>query len=61
MADECRRLLDSLPDETFRNVAVWKMEGQTNAEIAARLGCVESTVQRKLQRIRALWTREGLS
>ena len=61
VADECQRLLDRLPDETYRNVAVWKMEGQTNAAIAARLGCVESTVERKLQRIRKLWTREGIS
>jgi RNA polymerase sigma factor (sigma-70 family) len=60
-ADEFRRLLDLMPDETFRSVAVWKMEGQSSAEIAARLGCVESTVQRKLKRIRDLWTREGIS
>ena len=37
------------------------MEGQTNAAIAARLGCVDSTVERKLKRIRDLWTREGIS
>jgi len=61
VADECRQLLDRLGDETLRSVAVWKMEGQTNAAIAARLGCVESTVQRKLQRIRNLWRREGIS
>jgi DNA-directed RNA polymerase specialized sigma24 family protein len=61
VADECRRLLDRLGDETLRAVAVWKMEGQTNAAIAARLGCVDSTVERKLQRIRDLWTREGIS
>ena len=61
VADECRRLLDRLGDETFRSVAVWKMEGETNAAIAARLGCVTTTVERKLQRIRELWTREGSS
>jgi DNA-directed RNA polymerase specialized sigma24 family protein len=61
MADESRRLLDRLGDETLRAVAVWKMEDQTNAAIAARLGCVTSTVERKLQRIRKLWTREGIS
>ena len=37
------------------------MEGQTNAAIAARLGCVETTVERKLRRIRDIWTREGIS
>jgi DNA-directed RNA polymerase specialized sigma24 family protein len=61
MADESRRLLDRLGDETLRNVAVWRMEGQTNAEIAARLGCVAKTVERKLRRIRELWGREGNS
>ena len=61
VADECRRLLECLGDETLRSVAVWKMEGQTNAAIAARLGCVVSTVERKLKRIRDLWNREGIS
>jgi len=61
MADECRRLLDRLGDETLRSVAVWKMEGQTNAAIAQRLGRVASTVERKLQRIREPWAREGIS
>ena len=62
VADECRRLLDLLADEgDLRDVALWKMEGQTNAAIAARLKVVESTVSRKLRRIRDLWTREGVS
>ena len=61
VADECRQLLDRLGDETLRAVAVWKMEGQTNAAIASRLGCVDSTVERKLKRIRDLWAREGIS
>jgi DNA-directed RNA polymerase specialized sigma24 family protein len=34
------------------------MEDYTNAEIAARLGCVVQTVERKLQRIRRRWERE---
>ena len=61
VADEYRRLLDCLGDEKLRAVAVWKMEGETNAAIAARLGLVESTIERKLKRIRHLWTREGIS
>ncbi len=43
----------------LRAVAVWKMEGETNAEIAARLGVVVSTVERKLRRIRDLWDAGG--
>jgi DNA-binding NarL/FixJ family response regulator len=41
------------------SVAVWKMEGQTNREIAEKLGCVEQTVERKLRSIRRLWLAEG--
>ena len=48
MADECHRLLGRLGEATFRQVAVWKMEGYTNAEIAGKLGCVKNTVGRKL-------------
>jgi DNA-directed RNA polymerase specialized sigma24 family protein len=56
MADECRRLLDLLPDVSLRAVALWKMEGFTNREISNKLGCVETTVERKLRAIRELWS-----
>lgn len=56
--EECSRLLGLLTDESLRLVSRRKLEGCTNAEIAAELGCVESTVERKLQRIRGLWQRE---
>jgi IS30 family transposase len=36
-------------------------KGETNAAIAARLGCVASTVERKLRWVRDLWTREGIA
>src|SRR5262249_47639103 len=58
MADECRLLLGRLGDDTLRSVALWKMEGQTNREIAEKLGCVESTVERKLRSIRSHWLAE---
>jgi RNA polymerase sigma factor (sigma-70 family) len=54
-ADECRRLLDALQDPELRQVALWKVEGYTNEEIAARLDCVPRTVERKVRRIRLLW------
>jgi DNA-directed RNA polymerase specialized sigma24 family protein len=55
MIDECRRLLDLLPDPTLRSVALWKMEGYTNVEIAAKLGCIDKTVERKVRAIRDIW------
>ena len=61
LADECRRLLECLGDATLRSVAVSKMEGYTNAEIADKLACAEVTIERKLQRIRGLWTGEKAS
>jgi RNA polymerase sigma factor (sigma-70 family) len=58
MADEYQRLLGRLDDGELRSIALWKVEGLTNEEIADRLGCVERTVERKLQRIRILWAED---
>jgi DNA-directed RNA polymerase specialized sigma24 family protein len=59
VTEECRRLLELLGDESLRRIALWKMEGYTNAEIAVKLGRVEGTVERKLALIRARWEGEG--
>jgi DNA-directed RNA polymerase specialized sigma24 family protein len=59
VAEECDRLLRLLDDEQMRAVAVWKMEGYTNEEIAARLDCVSRTVERKLRAIRSIWEHQG--
>jgi RNA polymerase sigma factor (sigma-70 family) len=59
VAEQYRRLLDLLGDDTLRRVAVWKMEGFTNDEIAARLKCSRRTVARKLETIRILWSEES--
>jgi RNA polymerase sigma factor (sigma-70 family) len=58
VADECRHLLDSLQEPELRQVALWKVEGYTNEEIAARLDCVPRTIERKVSRIRMLWKHE---
>jgi DNA-directed RNA polymerase specialized sigma24 family protein len=58
VADECRRRLAMLGNETLRSIALWKMEGFTNDEIAAKLGCVRFTVVRKLQAIRRAWSED---
>jgi DNA-directed RNA polymerase specialized sigma24 family protein len=48
-------LLECLPSDQLRAIAADRMEGRTNPEIARRLGCALSTVERKLQVIRLLW------
>lgn len=56
-AEELELRLTQLEEPGLRDIAVRKMEGFSNAEIAEQLGCVERTVERKLQVIRALWTK----
>lgn len=58
MADECRCLLDRLGDPQLREIALWKMEGYSHAEIAVKLGCVTTTVERRLRLIRSIWDKE---
>jgi DNA-directed RNA polymerase specialized sigma24 family protein len=55
VADECRSRLEGLKDESFRQVALLRMEGYGNAEIAARLGTNVRAVERKLAAIRKRW------
>jgi DNA-directed RNA polymerase specialized sigma24 family protein len=57
VSEECARLLGLLGDEHLRQVAVWKMEGYTNEEIAGKLGRSIPTVERKLAAIRTIWER----
>jgi DNA-directed RNA polymerase specialized sigma24 family protein len=57
MAEQCRRLLDCLKEEPLRRVALLKLEGYTNEEIAGQLACSRTTVGRKLTRIRRLWSK----
>jgi RNA polymerase sigma factor (sigma-70 family) len=55
VAEECERLLDGLKEDDLKVIAVWKSEGCTNEEVAARLGVVLRTVERKLHVIRERW------
>jgi DNA-directed RNA polymerase specialized sigma24 family protein len=57
-AEECQRLLDLLGDPVLASVALARMEGHTNEEIAARLGFAPRSVRRKLRMIRDLWEKE---
>ena len=61
VAEQYGRLLDLLGDDTLRQVAVWRMEGLTNDEIAERLDCSTRTVARKLETIRIIWRSETVA
>jgi DNA-directed RNA polymerase specialized sigma24 family protein len=62
VADEFQRLLGRLEDPVLHAIALWKMEGFTNQEIATRLSSVRRagmrTVQRKVDLIRKTWQAE---
>jgi DNA-directed RNA polymerase specialized sigma24 family protein len=58
ISEELRRLLEKLDDATLYQIALWKMEEFTSAEIAAKLGRSERTIERKLRRIRCIWEEE---
>jgi RNA polymerase sigma factor (sigma-70 family) len=58
--EQYRALLAALEDKTLEQIAVWRMEGLSNEEIAHQLKCAVRTVERKLERIRAIWTEYGL-
>ena len=49
-----QRVMDNLGDDTLRKIAQLKLEGYSQQEIAEKLGCVERTVRRKLERIRMI-------
>jgi DNA-directed RNA polymerase specialized sigma24 family protein len=56
LAEETERKLAQLPDD-LRRIALYKLEGYTNEEIAAlpEMGCSVRTVERKLRLIREAW------
>jgi DNA-directed RNA polymerase specialized sigma24 family protein len=58
VAEEHQRLLGLLGDAELQRVAVWKMEGYSLEEIAARVGRVPRTVKRWLRLIRKIWEQE---
>jgi len=57
-AEEFTRRLDDLPDNQFRLIALWRLEGYTNREIADKLGTYEVKIERKLRIIRKRFSRE---
>jgi DNA-directed RNA polymerase specialized sigma24 family protein len=59
MAEECRRLIEML-DVDLQALALAKLQGYENREIAAQSDCSVRTVERRLHLIRRKWEKERL-
>jgi DNA-directed RNA polymerase specialized sigma24 family protein len=56
LKETIEQLLNQLPNHQVRQVALLRMSGYSNAEIAAKIGRVERTVELKLKLIRSIWS-----
>ena len=52
MAEEFREILEMLNDDELRELAIGKMEGYTNDDLAKQLKCSVRTIERRLNLIR---------
>jgi DNA-directed RNA polymerase specialized sigma24 family protein len=59
LREQLEHLLDALPDPTLHQIAEWRLQGASNAEVAARLGRAVRTVERKVELIRLVWEKIG--
>jgi DNA-directed RNA polymerase specialized sigma24 family protein len=57
--DRLLSLLDATGDPDLRPIALGRMQGESAAEMAARMGCVRRTVERKLGIVARVWEREA--
>lgn len=57
-AEQLAAMLDALQHKDLQHIALLKMEGFTNSEIAGQLNRGLSTVERKLRAIRSIWSQE---
>jgi DNA-directed RNA polymerase specialized sigma24 family protein len=56
--EEFERLLALLKKDRYREVAIAKLKGYTNKELASRYGCAEKTIERHLTHIRLTWQKD---
>lgn len=60
LAGTCEEMLEQLGDDSLRRIALMRLEGFSNDEIATELNVSLATVKRKLKRIREAWTSEPM-
>lgn len=51
----CDELLESLPNAQYREIAMHRLAGYNNDEIAKKLDCSKRTIERKLKTIQLIW------
>ncbi|MCR9116636.1 MAG: ECF-type sigma factor [bacterium] len=61
MDDTMEEMLARLEDERMRRIALGKLEGKTNKELAEEMGRSISFIERKLQLIRRIWSTDSIS
>lgn len=55
LEETCERLFKKLKDPDLKQIAMLRLEGYTDTEIAAQLECSRRTVQRRMTMIRRIW------
>jgi len=60
VAEEYRRLMDSLDSHSLRTIALLRLQGHPASDIGARLAISPRSVERKLRLIRMIWGRIAL-
>ncbi len=61
LAEACDELLNQLPDDQLRQIAIMRMDGWLVEEIAQRLDLSKRAVERRLQLIRKTWSEAAQS
>lgn len=52
------QLLGALTIENLKTIAIWRMAGFSNDEMAKKLNCSVRTIERKLNLIREIWSKQ---
>lgn len=56
LSEQCRLLMEDLPDQVLRDIAQLKMAGYSTAEISTQLQVAPRTIERKVSLIRSYWS-----
>ena len=58
VSETLNELLSSMPSERLRQIALFRLQGLSNAEIAVKLNRSVRTIERRIELIRITWQRK---